>query len=192
MEEKKVLTTIEEVKAISDPFRYRILTAFYKLNTPATVKEIASEINEVPANVHYHVKKMEASGILKLVFTREIKGIIAKYYEPTAENFQIKCSSDLDTVSNKLILAEKQRMLSQIYDSSKNIFIEQLSYSTKNNEKDPGTIILEDLYLNDTEVQEFKKYIEDFINKHKKYPENVSGISRNHLFVSFFKEKNEE
>lgn len=187
MEETKVLTTIEEVKAISDPFRYRILSAFYKLNAPSTVKEVASEMNEVPANIHYHVKKLEASGILKLVYTREIKGIVAKYYEPTAENYQIRYSSELENVNKELVLAEKQRMLSQFYDISKNIFVEQLRCSSERGMDNHGILTMEDLYLNDAEVKEFEEYIAGFVDKHKKRPENMSGIANYHTFISFLK-----
>lgn len=108
---------------MSDPFKYRILMTFYKMEQPATVKQIADAINEVPANVHYHVKKMEQAGILQLIHTKEINGIIAKYYEPTAKTFDIRCSEELEEPNKKLMLAESQQMVSEVYNSSKNTFL---------------------------------------------------------------------
>lgn len=59
------------------------------MKKPATVKQIADKLGEVPANIHYHVKKLEKSNIVSLDHTEEIRGIIAKYYKPTAERFEI-------------------------------------------------------------------------------------------------------
>ena len=80
---------MKEIKAFSDPYRMMIMKQYYKLARPATVKQIADEMGEVPAKVHYHVKKLESVGILKLKHTKEINGIIAKFYEPTAQTFKV-------------------------------------------------------------------------------------------------------
>ncbi|MGL5244429.1 MAG: ArsR/SmtB family transcription factor, partial [Sarcina sp.] len=80
------LTTLEQIKAYSDPYRLKIITFLRNNREAATVKEIADFFGEVPAKVHYHIKKLEKAGILELVRTKEIKGIIAKYYYLTAES----------------------------------------------------------------------------------------------------------
>jgi Predicted transcriptional regulators len=98
MEETKELNTVEEIKVLSDPFRYKILNCFYKVGVPSTVKQIADNLGEVPAKVHYHVKKMEKTGILILTHTKEVNGIVAKYYEPTAKRFEIKDQAYYDSM----------------------------------------------------------------------------------------------
>lgn len=89
MKNVKILTTMEEIKSFSDPYRIIIMKQFFKMNKPATVKQVADEMGEVPAKVHYHVKKMVAAGLLRLNHTKEINGILAKYYEPSAKQFKI-------------------------------------------------------------------------------------------------------
>lgn len=192
MKEKKILTTLEEIKAISEPFKYKILMTFYKMEQPATVKQIADAIDEVPANVHYHVKKMEKAGILELVYTKEIKGIIAKFYQPTSETFEIKYSSELTEPNINLMLAEGQQILAQVYDDSKNIFIKQLAYGSKTVEKANGIISMDDLYLTDDEALEFGKYVKDFMDKHKINDSNATDASKHHCFLSLFKVNSEE
>lgn len=187
MEKIKVLTTLEEVKAISDPFKYRILTSFYKLKEPATVKQLADHMNEVPAKVHYHVKKMEQAGILRLSYTKEINGIIAKYYELTAESFDIKCSDESAEPQKKLILSESQRMIAELYETSKNTFIDQLSYSSEVNEKSNGRLMIQDLYLTDEEAEEFFQYISDFIEKYSQEDRNTSDRKKYNCFNSLFR-----
>lgn len=186
MEQMKILTTMEEVKAFSDPFRYKILMTFYRMKKPATVKEIAVAIDEVPANVHYHIKKLEKVGILKLVYTKEINGIIAKYYQPTAETFTIECSPEVDAAGEKLILAEGQKMFAQLYDDSKNIALEQLSHISDVRDRHFRTISMEDVYLTEEEAKEFVKYISDFLDKHKNDDKNIEGINKYHCFSSIF------
>ncbi len=185
MEDRIVLSTVEKIKALSDPYRYKILMAFYKKKQPATVKEIATYIDEVPANVHYHVKKMEKAGILKLIYTKEIKGIIAKYYEPTAKIFDIQYPDSCEMDKN-LLLCENQRMISQIYDDSKNTFNEQLAYYSDGKEK-AGKISMEDLYLTDEEANEFESYIIEFMNKHNMVDRNKSDLNMHHCFFSLCK-----
>ena len=187
MKEKIVLTTIEEIKAFSDPFRYKILMTFYKMKQPATVKEIAVAIKQVPANVYYHVKKLEKMGILELIYTKEIKGIIAKYYEPTAITFNIEFPTELGDLSKKLMLAESQLILAQLYDDSKYIFLENLSCESqiKESTKSAKAIISMDyLYMTDDEAMEFNKYIDDFIDKHQSKDKNVDELKKFHCFFS--------
>jgi DNA-binding transcriptional ArsR family regulator len=184
MKEKIILTTVEEIKIFSDPFRYKILMAFYKMKQPATVKEIAVAINQVPANVYYHVKKLEKTGILKLIYTKQIKGIIAKYYEPTAITFNIDLHSELADPSKKLLLAESQLMLAQLYDDSKYIFLEHLSYESQIKEKTKGIITMDYLYLTEDEAMEFNNYIQNFMDKHQIKNKNIDNLKKFHCFFS--------
>jgi DNA-binding Lrp family transcriptional regulator len=192
MEDTKVLSTIEEVKAISDPFKFRILRSFYNIEKPASVKQIADSLNEGPSKVHYHVKNMEKLGILELVYTKEINGIIAKFYEPTARDFEVKCSDDIDIASKAILLGETQIMLAKIYDASKETFLEELSQTAKTNEKTKGGLSMTDLYLTETQAEEFSKYIEDFFKKNKIHDENIDNTSKYHCFVSFLKLSTED
>jgi hypothetical protein len=191
MEEKKVLTTLDEVKAISDPYKYRILMSFYNIKEPATVKQIADSLKEVPAKVYYHVKKMEKLGILKLIYTKEIKGIIAKYYEPTAATFDIKCTNEAMSANKNLMLAESQRLLGEIYDTSKNSFFDQLIRSSEQGERTGGTLSLSDLYLTAEEAEEFANYFENFINRYESKDRLENNLNKYHCFISFFKTKND-
>jgi DNA-binding transcriptional ArsR family regulator len=185
MQKSKILSTIEQVKAISDPYKIRILMTFGDLNVPATVKQIADSLEQVPAKVYYHVKKMEKLGILELIYTKEINGIIAKYYSPTAENFEVKCDDDIDDGYKSVMLGETQRMVAELYKSSKNIFLEQMNNIANNDKKTDRRLTMTDLYFTEEQEKEFCKYIEEFVTKHK----IKTGADQNkyHGFMSFIK-----
>ena len=173
--EKKTLTTIEEIKAYNEPYRMKILLTLLKLERPATGKEIADEMNETPAKVHYHIKKMEKAGILELVDTKEINGIVAKYYEPTAKEFNIE-NKYLDDSSRKVMSDETCKMVCGIFDMAKDNYINNVHKITEANngkaEKDKetgkGQFSYSEIYLNAKEHEEIEKLIYDFAKKHDK------------------------
>lgn len=176
MKDHKVLTTLEEIKALSDPYRLKIITTFRKFGRAATVKEIADKLNETPAKVHYHVKKLEKVDILKLVDTKEINGIIAKYYQPSYEKFIIKYDENNKELS-KVFLGETQRVIFNVYDHSKEIILNEiatadLSEIAKNcDDKDDDfveSIISSTLYLTDKDYNELVELVNKFSSKDEK------------------------
>lgn len=78
------LETIEQMRAIADPLRQRIMQEL--LQQPRTVTQVAEVLGIAPAKVHYHVRELERVGLTKLVFTREKGGILEKYFQPVARN----------------------------------------------------------------------------------------------------------
>lgn len=163
------LTTFESVRAFSDPYRLRIISTIRDFKRPATVKEISDAMGETPAKVHYHVKKLEKAGILSLVATKEINGIIAKYYEPTAERFVIKYDPHDEELA-KVYLGEMQRMICGLYERSRAIVLKQLEYeqlqpSFQFEQDRVDFVRSHDIYLTKEEALEFAKLIQQFAKK---------------------------
>lgn len=131
MDKIKELTTLEEVQIFSVPYRIKILDCMYSMGVPSTVKNIADKMGETPAKIHYHVKKMEQVGIIKLVYTKNINGIIAKFYEPAAEQYHITHHEGMNEDNSKM-LNKTQKAIASIYDESKKNFIDQLGKEKEN------------------------------------------------------------
>jgi DNA-binding transcriptional ArsR family regulator len=83
---RRDITTLEQVKAISDPTRSRILGIIQ--NQPATAKQIAQTLHMPPGTVGHHLQVLESAGLAQVVARRLIRGIVAKYYTRTARIFQ--------------------------------------------------------------------------------------------------------
>lgn len=175
MEESKGLTTLEEIKAINDPYRLRIVFCFQRMGRAATVKEIADNMGEVPAKVHYHVKKLESAGILNLSHTKTVNGIIAKYYELTARDFHIKVKNLDPDISKQVVSQNLKLTVIAAYDSSKKIVVEDTPEDTN--------IMLgtNTLYLTDESVEEFKKMFREFVKTYK-VDRGEEGAKEYHLF----------
>ncbi|MFC7679472.1 helix-turn-helix domain-containing protein [Paenibacillus sp. GCM10028914] len=184
--ETKVLSTLEEIKVYSDPYRLKILNIFHKLDRPATVKEVADEMGEVPAKVHYHVKKLEKIGLVHLVSTKEINGIVAKYYLPFLGTIEInRQDAHYEPSADELMRSEMYKLLSELYEQNKERFFKQV----KNSDKPHASITNNTLYMTDEEARLFfkevvkmsEKYSEKKKDKEYRSYEFFSTIIRNEM-----------
>jgi len=81
------LETIEQMRAIADPLRLRIVDALSQRALTATG---LGERLGLPANkTHYHVRELEKVGLVRIVETREKGGILEKYYRAVAQTIEI-------------------------------------------------------------------------------------------------------
>lgn len=80
-----VIQDIETLRAISDPLRIRLLESMAQ---PQTVKEIAAQLGVGKTKLYYHLNLLEKHGIIRVVRTRVVSGIIEKSYQVTAFSFR--------------------------------------------------------------------------------------------------------
>lgn len=175
MHDKKVYiaNTIQELKMIFDPYRLKILKMLHGENIEMTVKQIAVELGEAPNKVHYHVKKLADFGALKLVRTEAINGIIAKYYSTAYDGFIIGNEANSEEVINL-----KGNVLSQALDDVVSKFkVDMFSYmnlvAKQGKEAQRGLEIdYTKLYMTKEEKYEFKKQMNELIEKFSKEDED--------------------
>ena len=107
-----VIRDLETLKAISDPLRLRI---FGLLQGEArTVKQLAQELGVAPTRLYYHVNQLEALGLVRVVETRIVSGIIEKHYR--AGVARISVDRGLLTPGAAPVDAALETMLSAILD----------------------------------------------------------------------------
>jgi DNA-binding transcriptional ArsR family regulator len=80
-----VIQDIETLRALSDPLRIRLLELMAQ---PQTVKEIAAQLGVGKTKLYYHLNLLEKHGIIRVVRTRVVSGIIEKNYQVTAFSFR--------------------------------------------------------------------------------------------------------
>lgn len=86
-----VVSSLEQIKALSSPYRIKILEAFD--NQPASAKDISTRLGEPHGRVNYHIKTLAGVGILELVEVQVKQGIVEKYYKPVAESILLDASA---------------------------------------------------------------------------------------------------
>ena len=185
MEKEKILRTNEEVKAISDPFRIKILYEIKKARKSVTVKQIAGNMKETPSKVYYHVKKLEKNGIVHIVKTEVINGIIAKFYELSADTFKIE-DSLLNESFEKISDNERSRLISTVYMENMKSFMKSMKKYKAEKDQDNIFIVSSILELTDEEAKEIADTLNNIIEKYK---DTKKGAHNEEylLFYTFFK-----
>ena len=78
---------VEQLRAVADPLRQRILGAF--LHEPRTTKQVAGLLGQPPTRLYHHVDILERAGLIELVETRQKRGTTEKYYRAIANRFSL-------------------------------------------------------------------------------------------------------
>ena len=170
------LKTMNEIKIISNPIRMRVLRNYYAIAKPATVKQMAVYMGEVPANIHYHVKKLVEINVLELDHTESINGITAKFYVPTAKS--IKIDDENNSITDGYI-DEKEIIVSNIFDDGKKEFLKALR--GRHDEEEKGTLFATHLSLSEEEYRQVIQYISDLVENNRP---DEKGDKKNYLLFT--------
>lgn len=162
----------KEIKIISNPIRMKVLKNYYTYGQPATVKQMALHMHEVPANIHYHVKKLLEINVLELHHTETVNGILAKFYTPAAKTIKIE---DQESSNETGIISERELVLSNLFDDAKSDFVYQMG----KHGDDDGVMVSTHLKLNEEEYEAFKDYISTFAENKKT---NEDSRAKDYLF----------
>ncbi|MGE5594092.1 MAG: ArsR/SmtB family transcription factor [Betaproteobacteria bacterium] len=115
-----VIRDVDQLRMMAHPYRLRIMHDLAK--GKFTVTQLAERYGDTPAKVHHHVKKLEKVGLVRLVETREVSGILEKYYEAVAGDFHVEGSLLKTAEAQDSATDSIQRMLGFIYRTAKRGF----------------------------------------------------------------------
>ena len=87
MLDQHVIGSFEELKAVSDPLRSRILAVLSR--GAMTTLQVARELGEKPTRLYHHVDILERAGLIRLVREQPKRGTVERYFEPVARVFLI-------------------------------------------------------------------------------------------------------
>lgn len=171
MKDILVLRDLEEIKAISHPYRLEILEAFD--GEPLSAKQLSEILGEPHAKINYHIKNLVSVGILELVEEKVKSGIIEKYYLPKAKMIVI----------DKSILSSNNDSLVQTLNQASISLFEKISedfYRAAENSEIQSKHIrhYNQFYLTEDEGKELMVTLEEKLyeileNKKEKDKENV-------------------
>lgn len=149
MRERYEIETVEQLRAISDMLRIRIIALLEKRAMTAT--QVGEELGLASAKVHYHVRELEKVGLLKLVERREKGGILEKYYQPVAHDISV----------NKALLSsqsdELQTAFRELLDQIANGFLQAFRQRNEPENLQASAVLsihLEHLYLTQEELHD--------------------------------------
>lgn len=158
MRERYEIETVEQMRAMADLLRIRIVDSLKK--RAMTVTQLGEELGLAPAKVHYHVRELERVGLLELVETREKGGILEKYYQPIA--YEISVNRMLLSVSRD----ESQAMLRALFDQLSDGYLSAFRRAVENQDvtqADCMVLLLSHLSMTDDEQHQLLAQIDKLI-----------------------------
>lgn len=166
----RIIKTDEEIKIFTDPYRLKIVDTFAKNEEPMTVKGVADKMGEVPAKVHYHVKKLLSINIIELDHVTVINGINAKYYKLVADDFRIELADSLFGNKHTSQINNVESVLINTIDGFKNEVLKKTEQVKREKQRDiyAGLISGNDIYLSNDDYKELGDEISRILNKYSK------------------------
>lgn len=80
------ITDLGTLKVVADARRMKIVECI--VHEACSVKEIAERLNQPASQLYYHTNMLEKHGLIRMVDTRIVSGIIERWYGATALIFR--------------------------------------------------------------------------------------------------------
>ncbi len=166
-----------DVKVAASPQRQQIFRLLLIHGSPLHGKEIATRLGIQPATAHFHLKKLEEIGAVRVSHTGVINGITARYYEPAVDGIIVQ--DDLLQPEDDETLRQKMLLAANAYNTSRDTFLQAVKKSGQNS---PFPVLLNDLvYLSEEDAAAFYSEMENLLNR---YARKGSGKTLYTLFAS--------
>lgn len=109
---------LEETLHLDDPARYGVLfeptraeIVSLLLDRAATTSELAEVLGKPKGTVGHHLKALEAAGLVRVVRTKRVRALEAKYYGRTARLFLLHDKGRPDDTARTLSIAAEEAAL---------------------------------------------------------------------------------
>ncbi len=86
-EDLLMIADLETLKVVTDPLRLNILNLLRA--APRTAKELARALHLSQTKLYYHLGLLEQRGLIRVVGTRLVSGILEKQYQATAYKLSV-------------------------------------------------------------------------------------------------------
>lgn len=87
MEDHLTISRPDQLRAIGDPTRWRILGRL--LEGPASMQELARALGAAKGTIGHHVRVLDAAGLIRLAETHRVRGVTEKRYARVAKQFRL-------------------------------------------------------------------------------------------------------
>ena len=174
------IENIKQIRVISDPYRWEILSHIKLIGRPATSKEIAVSMKEAPSKINYHLKVLEKYNFVTIDHTENINGIIAKYYTLSAKRYDFTGEDKTRTKEKEAALLN---MVEGMYNNSKQKYFNKAMMAQNDKcDEDMAQLLSAKFYLSKEDVEEINSMFEKLSNN-KKEDKDVYSV-----FMSIIKE----
>ena len=93
LDEALELTTPDQLKALADTTRQRILGLIGQ--RAASTKQLSEMLSVPKGTIGHHLKSLESAGLVRVVRARQVRAITEKYYGRVARVFRVSSSAGM-------------------------------------------------------------------------------------------------
>ncbi|KJB88382.1 transcriptional regulator [Paenibacillus sp. E194] len=168
------IQTHEQLKAIADPLRTKILMNLVKQEY--TGQQLAEMLGITRNNIYFHLKELEKHQVIQIVRKEEKNGIVQKYYRAVASRFipedHLLPSMDLIETSRQVFMETVEVTRTKIEGAP------AASFALNSSNLDQRKNIASTYQMITTEenfhafVEEFKRLLDKHFTKHEKQETN--------------------
>ena len=163
------LSSQEDLKIFMSPQRQKIIRNMQISGSPVTPKAVADMLEISASSAQFHIKKLEALGIVELDHTESINGITAKFYGLV--DADIRIGSDTEDGMAGERTAIMQNLMNNTFDGliklgKKNLPVDIAAQN--------GDFLNGILHLSEKDSQHLLKMIREFVSTHEKKAENTN------------------
>jgi DNA-binding transcriptional ArsR family regulator len=185
-----IIEDLETLKVLSDPLRMQIIELMG--DQPRTVKQVAKQLDMTPNKLYYHIKLLNDHGLIRVVETRLVSGIVEKHYQTTAK--EISVAEGLLSVS-KVGEGDISALISSILDGTKADFKRSLraraSEEPENDERYCSNVTREMAKLTPEQANEICRKLVELVKEFESYNneednENCQTFALTTLFYPSF------
>ncbi|MDQ3425300.1 MAG: winged helix-turn-helix domain-containing protein [Actinomycetota bacterium] len=103
LEDVLVVEEPQQLRALADPFRGRIITLLRERSASTT--ELAKALETPKGTVGHHLKVLEKAGLVRVVRTRKVRALTEMYYGRVARLFVLKTDDSMPDDLQRAALA---------------------------------------------------------------------------------------
>lgn len=130
------LESIEQLQTMADPLRYRIIKL---LDRPRTGAQLARELNLSRAKTHYHLKQLEAAGLVVVDHVDTSTGMIEKYYACVASFFSFsKLLPETSEMNDPVVTAASYKAVADFLNATFEVSRDMLAHRPLDLRRDTG------------------------------------------------------
>jgi DNA-binding transcriptional ArsR family regulator len=171
-----IIKEYDQLKALSDPFRVKLMIRL--VEKPYTGQQLSEIFDLSRARIHYHLKELEKLGLIEIVKTEEKNGIVQKFYQSVASGFYPDSSmlphiKEITETKRHMMYGMLDRTMARVLSAPPEAF-EQAG------PEDPSewNILATSLELKVTEEQ-FKSFIDGYFKLIKEYQNIAKNNKKN-------------
>lgn len=110
-----LINDVETLKVVAEPLRMQLLELM--LREPRTAKQLAAALNVPQTKLYYHINLLEGSGLIRVVSTRLVSGIVEKQYRAAAMSYRL--SEDVLRIRDEDADATIGAALNAVFDGAR-------------------------------------------------------------------------